>query len=266
MKLKIAALIVISLSFVTANAAEETSSFPMNDITAFDAKLSKGTVTITSTDTNMITVEQDFSSSDKTTPARKNCSVTFKQYGNTLKYISTNSGSHAECDVTLTVSIPKQFTVKTACDTGSINVSGIENNVTAETQDGNIALNKLTADTIDIKSKNGGIKGQNISTKAISVKAEDGNVHIDGLTGTADVESRNGSIELAWASAPKSGEVSISAADGNVTLTFPQDTKFSSQIKGSRQTVENDFTSAPDGFGLYVKTSDGRVKIIKSSR
>jgi hypothetical protein len=261
----IAAALMCAVSSV--KAAEENSTFSAAGLAGISIKIPAGEITLEGIETNEVKVEQQFAPKESTNSNRENCAVTFKQSGGILVYAASDNpfrpkGQH--CEVNLRITAPKELLLRVFSDMGPVKVSGFIRTVFVDVKMGDIQLQEISGDNLNITAKTGNITGKDIKAKHVKADCNIGNIDLEGLVGTADVFNHNGRITLGWEHAPKSGIVDIHSSKGDVLLTFPEDARFISKIKAAHNTLTNEFPpSTPDGFNLNIKASLGEVKILK---
>jgi hypothetical protein len=261
----IAAALMCAVASV--KAADETSTFSAAGLAGISIKIPAGEITLEGIETNEINVEQQFAPKESTNSNRENCAVTFKQSGGILIYAASDNpfrpkGQH--CEVNLRITAPKELLIRVFSDMGPVKISGFTRTVLVDAKMGDIQLQEIGGDNLNITAKTGNITGKDIKAKYVKADCNIGNIDLAGLAGTADVFNHNGRLALSWGHAPKSGVVDIHSSKGDVLLTFPEDAMFISKIKANPNSLTNEFTpSAPADFNLNIKASLGEIKILK---
>jgi hypothetical protein len=148
-----------------------------------------------------------------------------------------------------------------------------------ETKDGNITINTITADMINLKSRDGDIRCEYING-SVSAESSDGKIELILANGDINAKTSNGNIRCAVMN--NAGNISLVSKDGNVQLDLPRYLifKFSARTSDGRLTTpfsnrlfnpinDRKLTEgviggdniSENGTRINITTGDGSIKV-----
>ncbi|GHU17317.1 hypothetical protein FACS1894163_08070 [Spirochaetia bacterium] len=203
----------------------------------------------------------------------------------------------ARIEVYLPASYTKNISVKTA--SGNIKADGEFScsEISLESSSGNISVNELTADTVNIKSSSGNIRGETINGNPgirtgsgsivfdnidgnVSAKSSSGRIELKRVTGGVTAEASSGSIRCTVTES--AGNISLTAKSGGVTLNLPRNLVFNFSSRTSSGSLSTPFPErlfspvsdrhtaqgiigneniSGNNLDINIKTSSGSIKV-----
>lgn len=99
------------------------------------------------------------------------------------------------------------------------------NSIRCELSSGNLKSNgNLASNEIELKVSSGNMSVKEVLTKKYVINAASGNVNIDSISGSGEVEARSGNIEMTYKDIAEYS--TVKANSGNVKLNVPRDLSF----------------------------------------
>jgi len=151
----------------------------------------------------------------------------------------------------------KNITIKTS--SGSIKAAGeyTASLMKIESSSGNISVNSITADRINLKASSGSINCKNASGNStietssgsivcsivsgdLSAKSSSGRIAIDQISGSLNAVSTSGSIHCV--ATENSRDVAITTSSGNVILDIPRNFSFNFSSRSSSGNLRTPFS------------------------
>ena len=176
-----------------------------------------------------------------------------------------NAFFRANIEVYIPVS-NRNITVRTS--SGRIETVGecIVSLMTIESASGNIMVNAITAQEVNLKTSSGNINCQNVNGNTVIetssgsircsiingdlfVKSSSGNIVARSINGTAVIESSSGSIYCV--ATENAGDITITTSSGSVTLDIPRNFAFNFSSRSSSGSLHTPFSDK-----LYSRLSD----------
>lgn len=97
----------------------------------------------------------------------------------------------------------------------------------------------ITADQVNFVSSSGDINTDELTCKEYDVSASSGDIHINGLSGSGQVDSSSGDIRITYKDISESTKVS--ASSGDVTLEIPKSISFEFNGRCGSGDINSDF-------------------------
>ncbi|GEM_PF-3474564 len=220
-------------------------------------------------------------------------------------------------EIVLEIYLPEeiQIDLESYSSEGDIKITEIMGNVEAETSNGNIEISNLIseailyvktsngdiavedveAEKVELETSNGNIVAKDIKTNLIA-KTSNGSVDVDRSTGTleafssgegditltnitiidfADIEGSDNNIYLELIEVGK-GDYVVETSNGNIEVVFPSAIELNLEVIIGNGTVTSNFFDVPEGEDVFtvkypedaidpspfmVKTSNGDIKL-----
>lgn len=181
--------------------------------------------------------------------------------------------SHNVHEYTYTIKAPNYVELNLNGVDGDVSIADWAQNIKAETVDGDIDIDGVTANVVSVSSVDGDVTLENIDAD-VSVTATDGNItladlvnsacrcktvdgdiELDGGSGTFRAESGDGNISVANF---QSCLIDANTSDGSIQI----DLEKSENLDATLKTVDGDvrvWLAAGTSVELNVKTGDGRI-------
>jgi len=173
------------------------------------------------------------------------CLADFKQVGDTLT-VETTTGS-ARCKLNLKFKVPKQLALQLTAGAGNISVKGTNGSIQVNAGSGNTLIN---ATVTQLESRIGS-----------------GYIDVRGLAGNAQVMSVSGRVELAYATVPEEGELTVHTGSGDVEIKLPKDSKVVTNYLTATGETHSDISNAQDAqFKVNVRTGSGDLSMHRPFR
>lgn len=231
-------IILAALFSINLQASTELKEFSAKDIVRLEVGNQIGKIKITGEATDKIAVTAEkikFGS---------RCVLSIKQSAKVIEVESGNKSffSDGDCEVNLTVVVPKKIDLELKNSRGQIEVTGTSGKVEV----------KVASGSVDIKSE----------VQDFEAKAGSGNIEVQGLLGNANVKIGAGDVKLVYAKDPGKGEVDIKSGAGDATLFFPPKMKIHSKVlmgSGESYNEVGDFKDAK--FLISFKAGSGSLNI-----
>lgn len=211
-------------------------------------------------------------------------------------------GKQKKAKTGISVLLPTRFKIEVESDGGAITVTGIDNEVDADTKTGDIIISNINGKvsvetgtgevTVSDISKETEIEtGRgNITVKAVkddlSVKSGSGNINVNSVGGSLKIEGGTGMVNIAdiagsrvkvvsgtgdingkWADAPKAREMEFSSGTGDIKLVMPSHTIIKKIDTGGIRSEEVDFQPVSKGeLELKATSGTGKIRILNQDR
>lgn len=174
------------------------------------------------------------------------CKLEIAERGGKLSIDVDEKGvfTRANCNVNLTLAVPKTVDLDIENGSGSINVMG-------------------TSGQIDYKIGSGEV---NIDASIVKLegKAGSGSAKIKGLLGEADLKSGSGDFDLVYTAVPTTGELEIKSGSGNTKVSMPAASKLAlSSLTGSGTTTNELGDTKDASFKVSFRAGSGNLSIVK---
>lgn len=190
---------------------------------SLEISTTKGTLTISQGDKDKAVVEV------KKVKWAKSCEESVVQFGPslTVKIKSSTLFNKDECQVDLTIKIPKSVDMDIANGSMLTIISGIEGN-------------------LNYRSANGDLKAQGLFPK-VDIKVASSDVMIDGLSGEGVISGASTDMKLIYSRCPlKPARLSLNRASGDVEIFIPKFCKLKTQNKTASGDSFNEFGDSVD--------------------
>jgi len=195
----------------------------------------EGSVTITGTTSNEVSVEADIKGK---TGDVDNFDITADQTptGVTIKGKGRRSDAWFwntyDVDVSYVVKVPREYNLRLNTAGGDLNVSNIAGKVKGETSGGNAGANDVQGQ-VDLSTSGGNIGVESI-TGDVKLVTSGGEISAKSITGGIDMWTSGGNIKVVDAD----GKVNAQTSGGDISVRLKNDNK-----------------------GMYVETSGGNIRI-----
>ena len=187
-------------------------------------------------------------------------------------------GWHRE-QTQVTVETPAQLTLQARTSDGSVNVSGLQGDLSVTSGDGNVEIDHVSGN-LRIRSGDGRVRVTD-AEGSIDAHTSDASLNIDGLFHALAVQTSDGKVDLNLREGTKLATAStIQSSDGSVTLHVPANFAADLDVHTSDGHVDCALPIAMDhyqsgggdggklrgklnggGAPLTISTSDGNVRI-----
>ncbi len=151
----------------------------------------------------------------------------------------------------------------------------IEDNININSTSGDTTLKDINCNELRIDSTSGVINTDGTQLNLISVESKSGDVNIDDLEGSAQLEATSGNIKVSVKEAKD--EIYIKASSGNISLKMPSNTGFTLDSKVSSGNIKCDFDLDDEDSGdhklrgsyrngnipVNINTTSGNIDIEK---
>jgi hypothetical protein len=169
-----------------------------------------GSVTITGTDADEISVEAEVSDGLRDTGFRRDV------VGSTLElHGSCPAFGSMWCRVTYRIEVPRDLIVEVDADDGRVSVSNVDGDLRVESDNGSIELADISG-ALTVDSDNGRISGRNLTSAVTNAGSNNGRIELsyseppDTVTASGD----NGSIEVVVPEIESGYHVTADSANG----------------------------------------------------
>ncbi|MFN4218740.1 MAG: DUF4097 family beta strand repeat-containing protein, partial [Candidatus Bipolaricaulia bacterium] len=171
--------------------------------------------------------------------------------------------SSLETDIQLLVPRGRVYELKLSSLNGAINVQEINAaTVDLNATNGRIRANTLTAQHAKFQTANGSISGK-LSASQATISTANGSIDLilGGVTGTYELSTFNGSIELDVPDDPQIGyAISAQSVTSRVRVQIPNFV-FRSQERRHVEGETNNFQNAPTKITITASTTNGSIEI-----
>jgi hypothetical protein len=197
----------------------------------------------------------------------QNRRISAENIGGRIRVLSeyTDHGKQINCSVKINASIPNRMDIKARTRGGSINVSGVEGNISGDTMGGNLGFKEIKG-TINMSTKGGSISITDSDADG-KVSTMGGSINIKNVAGNIDASTMGGGIYLDNVRQRDkhsiSSPVNVSTMGGNIYVAnapYGANTK----TMGGNITIEkaSKFIQAETmGGNIVIKEHDGRMQV-----
>ncbi|MDD5656622.1 MAG: DUF4097 family beta strand repeat-containing protein [Elusimicrobia bacterium] len=234
------ATVWLALAPAAAGAVEAAKVFPAADLRALQIKAEAGDISVEGVAAREAVVQVVNTDPDR-------CEISMEAKGDILRLEAKSRSkwpSRTGCRAGFEVRVPRGLALDAATGSGDIRLRDVAGDLKARLGSGNL---KGTARSQDAQ-----------------IQCGSGSVDLAGLIGSANVKIGSGRIVLAWAEAPKSGAVGVTAGSGDTLLFFPEGAKLRARVVSGSGEVRNEFGDTPSaGLRVRVVSGSGGVTIGK---
>lgn len=266
----------------TAIQKEENISLDKcNDITL---DFSSYDVIISSTDEDNLRVVQksnsDLSEEEKFSFSKNDTTIAIEKGKSSRVFNLFQFGSYND---QIELFIPSKYNknLKVNISSGNIEVKDdiTLDKLTFSQTSGNFEGTKsITANEVDLKASSGNIKAETLIAKSYKLKTTSGNVDINKLSGSGEVNASSGNIKIGYNDIGE--ELNVSASSGNIDLNIPTDISFEFYGKCTSGDIDTNFdvdyknknkNEATGKIGnapytkINVKASSGNIDIFQNT-
>jgi hypothetical protein len=221
--------------------------------------------------------------------ASSNDNIAYSQSGNTVTVQDRGSFgtlfgfSSQSFDVTL----PASSDVQLQTGSGSINVDGVNGQVSAQTGSGDITADNMNGQQATLKTGSGDVTINNVTDQQTVLNTGSGDIDAHGLSGQVTLQTGSGSTKIEQGalkgdsvlkagsgdityngSLDANGSYRFETGSGDVDLTLPSSSAFNLDAHTGSGSVNNDFGSDQVGGSprapLSIITGSGDATIHKS--
>lgn len=160
-------------------------------------------------------------------------------YSEVIVKVERNVGE--DCEVDIEMKVPKDADLNIWSGSGSVNITGMEGNLTFTVGSGSVTANG--------------------KFKKVEGKSGSGSIDINGLTTGGNISVGSGPVNLRYLEYP-TGRMDVKTGNGDANISFPKNSKINAQLDtGSGDVVNELGTVNSADFGISVKTGSGDLKI-----
>src|SRR5579859_153659 len=212
-----------------------------------------------------VTIQQDGASGNAG-------SMVTRSEGNTgtIIDVNTSTGSaFSDGNVTFDITVPDATNLDVHATDGSVDVNGVNGQITAATTNGSIQLENVQGQ-ITLQSEDGSITANNISGQVVAT-SNTGSISLEHakLSGQSSLTTKNASINFQGSLDP-SGTYNFESGNDSVDVTLPDNSSFQLTTSTNGGTLQNDFGTSTVGSAphasLSIKTGDGSINLHKASQ
>lgn len=225
------------VSLVAHEEVTETSTFDAAGIVALDVRTGNGTIEVVGDDVEEITLVADISHGLRRTDHRAEVE------GDTLVVRSDCPHlSFTWCSVDYHLVVPADLSVVASSDNGRLTLRDLTGDVDADSDNGRIELIRISGD-VEATTSNGRVEGDGLRAAVVTAT------------------SRNGSVELTFASPPTAVEARTS--NGSVEVTVPDDdTAYRVETDTDHGSIDAAVRTDPSSDRFIVATTNnGSVRV-----
>lgn len=211
---------------------------------------------------------------EKFTFSKEGNTLSIKEGSNHVSFYLFNFGSR-KIEVYIPTAYKKNLDAKLT--SGNINLSSNISlgSIKTTQSSGNLnAGSSITADEASFKTSSGNMKVEELLTKTYQINASSGNVEINSLSGSGQIEVSSGNIKIDYKDIEEYSKVK--ASSGNLSLSVPKDMSFefhgkctsgdiSSNLDLNYKNKRGNEAEAKIGDGPYknisADTNSGNIKI-----
>jgi DUF4097 and DUF4098 domain-containing protein YvlB len=154
------------------------------------------------------------------------------------------------------VTLPSASDLQLQTGSGSVDVTGINGQVSAETGSGSITANTLSGQQATLKTGSGSISANNISDQQNTLHTGSGSITVNGLSGQVTLDTGSGSTTVSQGAL--SGNSILKAGSGNITYNGSLDPKGKYRFETGSGDVDLTLPSS-SAFNLDTHTGSGSV-------
>lgn len=193
--------------------------------------------------------------------------------------------------VNVEVRVPSRFDLEVSTQDGDIDAGSFEGNARMRSQDGDIRVETLTGDDIDLGTQDGDVRAARLIGAAIVLRSQDGDIEVDTLRGAVAAHTQDGDIHIGAAEAPKieldtsdgdihvgivgAAHMRIDADDGDISIEAPSSLQAEIDLRGEEVTLRGigslngevsrgraRGTINGGGEAITARSGDGNVRLI----
>jgi len=136
--------------------------------------------------------------------------------------------------------------------------------VDINTGSGDVELSGLTAE-LNFRTGSGSVQGRNEFTK-VAGRTGSGDIELADLVGPGELRTGSGDIKLAYKKIPAKGGLELMTGSGSSELTFPKDSKITTQFLAGSGTLKSEFEETPKAtFKVSGRSGSGDMRIKKGT-
>lgn len=136
-------------------------------------------------------------------------------------------------------------------------LNGRANTVDVSTSSGRLTIDKLVANELTMETNSGNIEANDLNAKVIAT-AGSGNIEIDGLIGEGTFETSSGNIQIVQREA---NMLDVIARSGNITITPASDFGGFYDLKSNSGNIKSPESKRETTDLIKVRTNSGNIKI-----
>jgi hypothetical protein len=181
-----------TISLLAHEEHDEVTTFPAASIDVIDLDLGNGSVEITASDVDEITVHAHISDGLRPTGHDERVEGNRLVLESSCPLFLTNF-----CSVDYEVTVPADVEVRGSIDNGHLDVTGTNGSVDARASNGAITLVEVEGD-VELRSDNGSLTAAGLVADTVTASTSNGSVDLGFAEPPSfvDADSDNGSIEL----------------------------------------------------------------------
>ena len=182
-----------------------------------------------------------------------------------------NWNNRGRAQVSIRVTIPTEFNLEVSTSDGDISADSFEGNAFLKSSDGDLVLNNLTGEDINIRTSDGDVRAASLDAPDIVVRTSDGDIHVDDVVAErAEIRTSDGDIWVADIIA----ESYIQSSDGDIVLDTVTGKAFQAKTSDGNISVgeiscpssrfsssDGDIIVREASGDLYATTSDGDIDV-----
>jgi len=169
-----------------------------------------------------------------------------------FRVVVWNWGSH-NVDVRAVITLPKGTDSHVRTSDGDIRAADLAGPLEARTSDGDIVMQSIEGPTAVLRTSDGDVQVDRITADEVEAKTSDGDVHIGSVSGKElTMSSSDGDVKVDDA---KADEIYLKTSDGNIEVTAS-----SKRLRAHTSDGDIDVTLAGES-ALDLTTSDGDISI-----
>ncbi|NEB82008.1 DUF4097 domain-containing protein [Streptomyces sp. SID14478] len=145
------------------------------------------------------------------------------------------SGVIADCAARHRVEVPRGIAVVVRNGDGSVRASGLKQGLDISTQDGSVHVDDVSG-PLRLNGQDGSLRASGVDARRVTVRSEDGSVHVAlrSVPDRVEARSSDGSLTLTVPDSAKY-KVSTHTQDGGVDVSVPRDSHSAHQISARSQ-------------------------------
>lgn len=236
-----------------------SKEFPTEQIKLIEVQTELGPVRITGADSKTVKV-------DVLDPDPVKCRVTMEARKHTLLLKAERPKKwlfdSTQCSSGFRAQAPRNLPLDVATGVGSVEIAQHAGKASVKSGSGNVRLSNVSGE-INAKLGSGSVEGEGFS-KALDIMTGSGAIRLKGIGDSVAAHSGNGEIRLEWTEAPGKGRCDVRTGSGEVSLTFPENSKLSIQLLTASGKVVDDFADLKaTGYRVSALSGSGNINIRK---
>lgn len=256
-------------------------SEPLTPGSELAAQTSNGAITVTGTDTQACSLTATIRAHAKTEERARQLAEQTQ-----IRLEQTDRGRRAVIDrpetdrrewvnVSYDIQLPHRTVLHLQTSNGRINLSAIEEAVTAQTSNGAIDITAVTG-TVSARTSNGSVTIRQARAPSLELHTSNGAIKCEDITGPVKASTSNGSVNIRYApDADPATDIRITTSNGGIHLTTPEN--YSARVDAATSngkirstvpiTVQGDMGKTVNGVirdgkgNLYLRTSNSSITI-----